>query len=232
MFKLFKKPIIIGKVYTISDLNTPNNAFSLIDIKSKIRILIIDDEEFVYKEPLREENYNIKCVTNIDDLCAVSEYPIVICDIKGVGTNFSKEKEGAYVVSELKKKYPFKQIAVYSGLDYKLDSLNDLDGIIRVKKDVSIDTWRDSLNELIRRASDPKENWKTIRNFLLNNDVSIKDVLILESNFVDIYINRPNDMKYFPEDNIFPNISQDIKSIIQNMIAGGLLQIISISNVK
>ena len=179
MLKLFKKPIIIGKVYTISDLNTANNAFSLIDIKSKIRILIIDDEEFVYKEALREENYNIKCIYNIDDLCAVSEYPIVICDIKGVGTNFSKEKEGAYVVSELKKKYPFKQIAVYSGLDYKLDSLNDLDGIIRVKKDVSIDTWRESLNELIRRASDPKENWKTIRNFLLNNDVSIKDVLIL-----------------------------------------------------
>ncbi len=228
MFNLFKKPIVIGKAFSIADLNTSRNALSSIDVRQRIKILIIDDEDFVYKEALRDEKYNLTCVKNIEDLSAASEYPIVICDIKGVGTQFDKEKEGAYVVRELKKKYPFKQIAVYSGSDYKLDLLNDLEGVSRIKKTSQIDEWRGYFDELIYRATDPKESWKTIRNFLLTKDVPLTEVLQLESNFVDIYNNRPNDMKSFPEESVFPNLSGDIRAIVQSMIAGGILHIIGI----
>ncbi len=227
MFRILK-PFIVGKLYTIADLNTSQNALSLIDIKQKIPILIIDDEEFIYKETLRDDKYNITCVRNIEDLCAVSEYPIVICDIKGVGTHFSKEKEGAYVVRELKKKYPFKQIAVYSGSDYKLESLNDLDGISRIKKDSDIEMWRSYFDELIRRASDPKENWKSIRDYLISKEVSLKEVTFLESHYVDIYNNHPERMKYFPDEKEFPKLSSDIRAIIQSMIAGGLLHLLGV----
>ena len=228
MLDFIKKPIIIGKTYTIADLNTSRRAFSSIDIKSKIPILIIDDEEFLYKEDLRDEKYNIKCVKTIEDLSAASEYPIVICDVKGVGTQFDPEMGGAFVIRELKKKYPFKQYAVYSGSDYKLELMNNLEGVATIKKDAPIEMWRGYCDELIRRASDPKENWKTLRDFLLKNDVALTEVLKLESNFVDIYNNRPADMKFFPDEKLFPNIGQDIRAIIQSMIAGGILHMLGI----
>lgn len=229
MFKLFRRPIVIGKLYTISDLNTPKNALSAIDTKSKIPILVIDDEGFTYKEQLRDENYNLTCLSRIDDLNAVTAYPIVICDIRGVGTNFDKEKEGAFVVRELKKKFPFKQYAVYSCSNYPLESFeDDLKGIERIKKDPDIEMWRTYFDEFIRRVTDPKENWKTIRDYLIKKDVPIKEIALLESNYVDILNNRPDDMKNFPEKKTFPNLGQDVRAIIQNMIAGGLLHILGI----
>lgn len=223
---IIKRPVIIGKTYSISQLNTSRKVLSLIDIKSKIPILIIDDDEFQYKEDLRDEKYSITCVKAIEDLSAASEYPIVICDVKGVGTQFDPVLGGAYVVRELKKKYPFKQYAVYSGSDYKLELMSNLEGVATIKKDAPLEMWRGYCNELIRRASDPKENWKTLRDYLLKNDVELTEVLRLESNFVDIYNNRPSDMKFFPDEKLFPNIGQDIRGIIQNMIAAGILYLL------
>lgn len=228
MFNFLKKPRVIGKAYTIADLNTSKNALTSIDVKSRIPILIIDDEDFVYKENLRDEGYNLKCVKAIEDLSAVAEYPIVICDVKGVGTQYDKEKGGAYVVRDLKKKYPFKQYAVYSGSTYDLEMMNNLEGVSTIKKDAPLDMWRGYCDELIRRASDPKEIWKILRNFLLEKDVSLKEVLLLESNYVDIYNNRSSEMRYFPDENTFPNLSQDVRSIIQSMIAGGLLHLLGV----
>ncbi len=228
MFNFIKKPIIIGAVYSVADLNTSKNALSSIDVRSKIAILVIDDEDFVYKEALRDEKYNLTCIKVIEDLSAAAEYPIVICDVKGVGTNLDSEKEGAFVVREVKKKYPFKQYAIYSGSDYKLELLNDLEGVARIKKDAPIEMWRAYFDELISRASDPKENWKMLRDFLLKKDVPLKEVLLLESNFVDICNNRPADMKNFPEEKTFPNLSQDIRAIVQNLISGGILYILGV----
>lgn len=228
MLDFIKKPVVIGKTYSIADLNTSRKVLSSIDIKSKIPILIIDNDEFQYKEDLRDDKYNITCVKAIEDLSAAAEYPIVICDVKGVGTQYDPEMGGAIVVRELKKKYPFKQYAIYSGSDYKLELMSNLDGVATIKKDAPLDMWRKYCNELIYRASDPKENWKTLRDYLLKNDVALTEVLKLESNFVDIYNNRPGDMKYFPDEKLFPNIGQDIRAIIQNMIAGGILYLLTL----
>lgn len=224
MLDFIKRPFVIGKVYSIDDLTTPKQVLSSIDVRPRIPILIIDDEGFVYKEDLRDEKYNIHCLTIIEDFAAVAQYPIVICDIKGVGTNFDKEREGLFVIRELKKKYPFKQYAVYSGAtNYQIDALDWIEGVSRIKKDPEIEDWRSYLDEFIRRATDPKENWKKIRDFLLQKDVPLLDVLLLESSFVDIYNNRPDQMNLFPEEKKFPSITQDIRSIIQSMIAGALL---------
>lgn len=225
MLDFINRPIVLGKVYSIADLATPSQALSSIDLRPRIPILFIDDEGFVYKEDLRDENFNIFCSTKIEDFRAVASYPIVICDIKGVGTNFDKEREGLFVIRELKKLYPFKHYAVYSGAnDYQINALDGLEGVFRIKKDPDIDDWRSYLDEFIRRATDPKENWKKIRDFLLQKDVPLLDVLRLESNFVDIYNNRPQQMNLFPEEKKFPSIKQDIRSIIQSMIAGALLR--------
>lgn len=223
------KPFVIGTLYQLKDLNTTKRAFDSIDSRNKIKVLVIDDEDFTYLNPLRDEGFCIQQIKDIEDFEAVAAYPVVVCDVKGVGHKFSKEKEGAYVVKELKKKFPFKQIAVYSaGNDFKLESTSELEGIDRIKKDVDKDMWCSYIDEMIRKAIDPKECWITIRDFLLRRSVDIKDVMMLESNFVDIYNNRPEDMKNFPEEKKFPNLSQDVRAVVQSMIAGGLLHMLGI----
>lgn len=223
------KPYIFGTLYQLSDLDTSNRAFSSINVRSRIPVLIIDDEEFAYLNELRNEKYNLTHIKDIEDYCAVEAYPVVICDVKGVGHKFNKDKEGAYVVKELRKRYPFKQFAVYSaGTDYRIESMNDFEGIQRIKKDADMEMWCSYIDEMIRRASDPKECWKTIRNFLLTKDVPIKEVMLLESNYVEIYNKRPQDMKNFPEEKKFPSLTSDIRSIVQSMIAGVLLHLAGI----
>lgn len=225
----FNKPRLWGQIYKLSDLNTTKRAFDSLSARSKIPVLLIDDEGFTYLDELRNEKFNITSIRDIEDYNAVEAYPVVICDIKGVGHKFNKEKEGAYVVRELKKRYPFKQFAVYSaGADYNVESMNDLEGIKRIKKDVGMDMWCTYIDEMIRLASDPIEIWKTIRDFLLNKDVPIKDVMFLEDNYVDIYINRPQDMNNFPNPKKYPSLGEDVRTVVQSMVAGGLLKLLGL----
>lgn len=224
-----KKPRVWGRLYNLSDLNTTKRAFDSLTVRSKIPVLIIDDEGFTYLNELRNEKFNITSIKDIEDYNAVEAYPVVICDIKGVGHKFNKEKEGTYVVREMKKRYPFKQFAVYSaGADYKVESMNDLEGIKRIKKDVDMDMWCTYIDEMIRLASDPIEIWKTIRNFLLNKDVPIKDVMFLEDNYVDICINSPVDMRNFPNPDKYPSLRDDVRSVVQSMVASGLLKLLGL----
>lgn len=81
---------------------------------------------------------------------------------------------------------------------------------------------------LMRLASDPIEIWKTIRDFLLNKDVPIKDVMFLEDNYVDIYINRLQDMNNFPNPKKYPSLGEDVRTVVQSMVAGGLLKLLGL----
>jgi hypothetical protein len=226
MIQKIKRAIVLGKTYSISDLNNTQNALSNINNRGKVPILIIDDEGFDDIEKLRDEGYNLKCITSIEDLRTASEYPIVICDIKGVGTQYSSEKGGLIVVKELKKMYPFKKYAVYSGNDYKLDDLNSLEGVSRIPKTTDVETWKSYFDELIDSAASPIDNWKTMRTFLLNHDVSLLEVLKLENSFVYTYLYDSPNMKNFPSEKEFPSLSSDIRAIINNMIAAGVMKLL------
>lgn len=223
-----RNAIVIGRPFSIADLNNPQNALSTIDNKDKFRILIIDDEGFPLLEDFRDEGYSIRCVKHFEDLSTASEYPIVICDIKGVGTQYDPYKGGSFVLRELKKKYPFKQYAAYSGFEYDLGVMKDLKDVLIIPKTTDAETWRSNFDELIKRASDPIANWKTIRTYLLGKDVPLIDVLKIESMFVCAFLNKDEKMKDFPNKKDFPNLSQDIRAIINNMVATCVLKMIGL----
>ena len=227
MIQKIKRAIILGKTYSISDLNNAKTALSKINIRNKVPILIIDDEGFSHAEKLANEGYSLKCITSIEALETASEYPIVICDIKGVGTQYDSEKGGLCVVRELKKKYPFKKYAVYSGNDYKLDDLNNLDGVSRIPKTTDLETWRSYFDDLIDSAVSPIENWKILRTFLLNNDVSLLEVLKLENSFVYTCLYDGSNIGEFPSVKEFPDLTSDIRAIINNLIAAGVLKLLT-----
>lgn len=226
MKPLITKGLIIGRPYSIADLKTVQNALATINIRDKFKILVIDDQGFPYIDIFRNEGFNIQCHKHFQDLASASEYPIVICDIKGVGTQYDIDKGGAYVLRELKKKYPFKQYAAFSGFMYDLDIMKELNGVPIIPSSSDIDTWRQNLDELIRRASDPIENWKSLRTFLLEKDVPLMEVLKLENGFVEAFLNKDKKISDFPNKKDFPNISQDTRDIINNLIATGIVKIL------
>lgn len=214
------------KTYRLADLNTAKNILSSTDLRKKVKVLIIDNDPFPKLENLRNNQFDIMQISDIEDFNAVVSYQIIICDIRGVGHRFSQDMEGAYIAKTLRKQYPFKQIAVYSAdSSYKIDSI-DSDGIKRIKKDYDIETWCSCIDELIKKVADPKEVWKTTRDYLLNKEIPIDEVVNLESEYVDICLNRPQDLTNFPKTSKV-KINDDVRSIIQSMIAGVILNFIS-----
>ena len=224
MIKKIKKAWIIGTPYSITDLDNPQRAFGSINIKNKIKILIIDDEEFPHAAKLRNEGYDLTWLADLQDLDMASEYPIIISDIKGVRKDYDTEKGGLILVANLKNKYPFKQYAVYSANDYAIDIHNFLDGVQTIPKTTrEIDQWRSYFDALLEKTADPKEIWKKLRDFLLKRDVSLLQVLELESAFVDTYLNSPDELRNFPSKKNFPNLKDDIRDIIRGVLAGLIL---------
>ena len=104
----------LGRLFyrSISDLNgeTKLKKPPLSELKKRIAIIIIDDEEFPYLDTLKKHEYNISQKPDISDLRDVEAYQIILCDIRGVGKFLTSEFGGAYLIKQLKEKYPEKTI--------------------------------------------------------------------------------------------------------------------------
>ena len=114
-------------------------------------------------EELRKSGFDIRKYDDALDLQMFDSYPIIICDIKGVGKDFKSPMGGAFLIRELKKKYPLKAYAAYTGSTYDISINNYLEGVSIIKKDIEIDDWCIEIDNLIRNISDPKEVWLKIR---------------------------------------------------------------------
>ena len=108
--------MIIPKVtltqYTIADLNdyTAFQSLGIADIRRKIDILLIDDEEFLREDSLRKNGFQITHKYDLEDIKDVAQYSVIMCDIRGVGHALGSDKEGAFLIQEIKKMYPGKQV--------------------------------------------------------------------------------------------------------------------------
>src|SRR5436190_24229097 len=86
--------------------------------RERIPIIVIDDKAFPYLKLLRAHHYNLRKVDDITDVKMVEAYPIVLCDIRGVGRSLSTKFEGAHVIAEIRKHYPSKVIIAFTGQQY------------------------------------------------------------------------------------------------------------------
>lgn len=168
-------------------------------------------------------------MNDIQDILSAEAYPIVICDIKGVGKKFGSKKEGAYVIEELKKHYPFKQYAIYSGSMNQFGLMTFPQGVYLINKDISVEEWSRNIDELIRKVTDPSEVWKTIRDYLLSENISLLSIMRLESEYVNIVINHPEKLQDFPSTKKVNELSKDVRGVVQSLVAGVILAIAHIS---
>ncbi|SHG32869.1 hypothetical protein SAMN05443549_103275 [Flavobacterium fluvii] len=98
--------------------NSFNREAKIDSLKSKVKILFIDDDKkFNIVKILKDSKWkNTKSVVDIKsiDIPSVKEADILFVDVNGVGKLLKCEHEGLDIALMLKQKYPNKKIVIYS----------------------------------------------------------------------------------------------------------------------
>lgn len=178
--------IITNKIADLSEksvLSLPNN---IADLRKYVNMLVIDDNEFIPEKYLQANGYQIHHKSDIDTLMDIEPYDIILCDISGVGKKLGYSKEGAFIIKEIHANFPNKRIIAYTSNTYDADynkffSMADF----VAPKDLSIDDWINALDEQVKKAIDPVNQWKKIRAYLLENEVSTLTIARIEDRYVD-----------------------------------------------
>lgn len=154
--------------------------------RSAVPVALIDDGEFGYLKQLQETGFALTKYEDISDTRMVAAYPIVVCDIMGVGRKLNAKYQGAFVISELRKTYPDKFLILYSAANFEA-SFNRFTSAadISLNKETPFDEWIDKLDKAAETMADPAKRWERVRNhLLLNGQLSMFQLLNLEQAFI------------------------------------------------
>src|SRR5262249_39195366 len=83
-------------------------------LRSHYKIAVIDDKRFDHKQRLERNNFQIRIFRDIFAIPEIEDYPIVCCDIHGVGLNLDTELQGVHIINQIKRNYPTKVIVAYT----------------------------------------------------------------------------------------------------------------------
>lgn len=217
--------IHLGEPKAIKDLDKPSLRLNKVD-RIKVPILIIDDNAFEYLDHLKNHRFDLTYFEDIQSIESAKEYEIILCDINGVGKKFESKFEGAHVISELHKKYPFKTIIAYTGYTHdptynKFFKLADF----VLKKDLDGDEWVESLDIAIDSAVNPQKRWIKLRNFLIENNVSLFEIVKLENEYVRTILEGKS-LENFPSKKLSDEIDKDIRAVIQSFTASIIFKVL------
>jgi hypothetical protein len=214
------------KRYSIADVQSSQTTLisnkPIMEKRSLAKIAIIDDEGFPPIDNLNDSGFCLYFIGNINDIRKIEEFPIVLCDIKGVALKFSQSEQGAALISEIKRHYPEKVIIVYTGSSTRSSlvkgAINESDNYI--PKSADIDQWVKVLDKAIDNAFDPVEQWKRIRGKLVECSVPAKSVANIEHKFAKSIIN--GNANTFSDYVKKLKISDDVKPILQNLASSAI----------
>jgi len=153
----------IGKPKSIKDLDIASLKLKTVE-RRQVPILVIDDNKFEYLEHLQQHRFDLTYFEDITSIESTKEYEIIMCDIQGVGKKFNSKFEGAHVIAEIRKKYPFKTLIAYTGHTHdptfnKFFRMADM----TVKKDIDGDEWVEKMDDAISLTIDAKKRWIKVR---------------------------------------------------------------------
>jgi hypothetical protein len=185
--------VTIPKAKSIYDLQRHfdfnANLKSPASLRKSFPIAVIDDQPFLAEQNLKNNDFQIKTFRDISNIDDVKEFPIVLCDLQGVGTKLATELQGAYLIEEIKSNYPEKIVIAYTGGSsnsvISKKAMKAADSYL--KKDAAIDEWRDTLDSFIKQLSDPVYVWKKLRIRLVTAGITPLELVELEDAFVRNY---------------------------------------------
>lgn len=217
MFEKFKKYRSVSELKVLSASNyRPSNPK---DLRELVNIAVIDDDEFWPKNNLEALNYKITFLGDIKTLDEVSMFSVILCDLQGVGRFIDKRGQGAFIINEIKKNFPDKFVIAYTAgaLDSDLVTKAKSESDFFIKKDADMDDWRDTLDEVIGKLSDPVWVWNRQRSALLAADVPTIDIAKLEDAYVSAVVERsPSRYQSYLAKG---GLNSDLRAVAQSLVA-------------
>lgn len=219
---VFFEYFTIGKPENINDLRASQHGGN--PSRNEVPIAVIDDEDFRYKGMLTRSNFHIRQYDDINDVRDVSDYAIILCDIEGVGDKFGSEYEGAYIIKEIKRKYPNKIVVAYSAHSFNPDYNKFFDKADFVfNKDRGFDKWEESLSEAIKIATDPIDQWEKIRDYMLEKGIPLYTIFKLEQGYIRAVKERnENQLLNKVESSGMP---EEVKDALNNFASGAFFSL-------
>lgn len=154
-------------------------------LRPHFRIAVVDNDAFEPAEQMRSHGFVLQELGDIADLAAISSYPIVACDISGVGVAFGSPLGGAHVVAEIRKRYPDKYIIAYSGGRFGAEYKKSLDASdVFIRRGSPAQEWVGAFDSAIAQVGDPIDYWVRLRQVLLSQGLSTFEVMLLEDAYV------------------------------------------------
>lgn len=156
------------------------------ELRQSVKIAVIDDQPFSPEHNLKNNQFQIATYTDIHKIEQVSEYPIILCDLQGVGAHLSSDMQGAYLIEEIKRNYPEKIVIAYTGgsSNSNISKRASIAADDYLRKDIPIEDWRETLDKHIKNLSDPLYVWRKFRARLIHADITPLELLKLEDAFV------------------------------------------------
>lgn len=196
--------------------------------RNAVPIAAIDDEPFSPQTSLSSFGYNIIQLGDIKRISEIEKFPIVLCDLMGVGAHFDKTSQGATVIQEIKRNYPAILVVAYTGSSLgspQARAAKDHADLV-IKKDADNLEWTSTLDSLIDRAIDPHAIWTRIRRSLVAADIGTKDLLLLEDAYVRSIISRDKSFSGLRKVVSSMNLKGDTRGIIQSIIGSAVYALI------
>mgnify|MGYP005696191181 CR=1 FL=1 len=218
---------IIGSPKSIESIKGQNLPdLDIRKIRESQKILVIDDNPSHYKDFLVEKyEFKITKIDDIQDISVVSEYGVILCDMEGVGKGIGG-KSGGDVITEIRKRYPLKQIVAYTGHKFQASYNKYFTLADRVvEKDIELDEWVELLDGLAKELTDPIVQWKRTRNLLFEQGVATSIVVELEDSFVTSCFDKEK-LNNLKGSRIVDKLSPVSKNIVQDLVTNLLVRLI------
>ena len=156
------------------------------ELRRAIKIAVIDDKPFAPEHNLKNNHFQIETFKDVQSIDQLADYPIVLCDLQGVGMQLAADLQGAYLIEEIKANYPEKAVIAFTGgsgsSNISRRAIKAADSYLR--KDAPIEEWRDVLDSHIKNLSDPVFIWKQLRLRLVRAGIAPIDLVKLEDTYV------------------------------------------------
>lgn len=193
--------------------------------RSRVSIGVIDDQPFSPQQNLERLGYRITYLGDPQAVDVVVPHHVILCDLQGVGRAFGGNMQGAFFIDEIKKNYPEKVVVAYTGgtsnllISREASKLSDF----FLKKDATIEEWRDKLDDAIVELLDPHRLWNRQRSTLVSRDIDTLSILKIEDAFVRSVLERnSSDNSPFVQYVNSGKTSKDVRAVVTSMIASGL----------
>lgn len=160
------------------------------ELKKRVRIVVVDDEESFPIKLFQTEGYAIEKWDKVTDVSygklESGFYDIIILDIKGIAQDISLD-DGLGVLESIKQKNPAQIIIAYSQYSYDLSKAHFWElADEKIAKPSDFLKMKKIVDELITTKYKPERYIDTLHHILESNKISKRQIQILDSNIGNI----------------------------------------------